>query len=1169
MLQPDDRWHVNLGGIWVLVALEAGVRASYSGPLRFRSQFISLRREVPSRANDKCAFDCYRAPDIGIELKRADWGIIVTEVNNDPNLAHGNKVRRLDRLIACLDATGGSSILVFSIVLAAVRIEMLRLGVFVSSPGDVGPERGVALAVAERLQFEFRGQVKLDTYLWERSMLRATDSFQTQILDIRQADLALFILWSRLGTPLPPDLFKRDDETPYASGTEYEFERAREGYHAAGHPEIVCYIKTAEVRLSVRDRELQSRQVEDLGTVHRFTDKWFRNADGSFKSAYFTFEKTAQFEDLVEAHLRDWIRKRLNAAETSLRPSQLWRGSPFRGLKTFDFEHALIYCGRTGIVAEVIEVLRRRAIEGRGFLMVTGMSGVGKSSLLRAGVLPLLTRPGVVENVECWRRSVFSTDAGNQRLLEGFVTALLEPEALPELAKVKGFAIETLRDAAALTLAIAEALDEVTKAARERSVEPNAQGEARLIILCDQFEAIFDETVSPEQRTVLVEALRTAVMTKRVWVIAALRADFFDRCAELPENFRDLFIERGGLMTLGGPRPADISQMIRRPAAMAGLTFERRGDSDEGLDDVLRDAAVGNPTVLPLLEFTLDELWRRSQGSGILRFSDYEELGGLRGALRLRAEEVYTGLSAPVQALLPRILAAIVHIDPTDERLILQSKVSLDQFSSSPECRVLINAFVAAHLFVADRTPEGSAIIGLAHEALLREWPPAVEWIENNRGTLRLRSGIAAAAALWKNGEKREGLLLSRALLRDSVKLLATNPEALAAYERDYIEISLRQDRRRLKRMISYGSLAAAIVAAVITLSVIGVSQINYALSVAYAAPTAWSQEQNIPLSPSALDNLNASITNISTFLASQLKDRQQHPELTAWALAQMWVALHELQPALTGHELREAVNVTKDAACHCWKETDDQLPHSMATAWVLFALGVYREPIAQDELVALLDRQAPAGWWSMYPARLTDGNASTAATAFIALSLHQQLKENLISPELIAKATAAMSKASEWLALRAIPGKARWTEYPPSATYEHNVEFLAVSGLVIHVLRAVNGSSQFDAAWLNNLPQTVPVVWQNEAAKAYVFRSDTQMTLDDVRHYQYPWMLRATIDAYPRGDMLEKARALVWLEKALERPITAKELRFETWTGAETLFALRHAQAVLHPQPK
>ena len=93
---------------------------------------------------------------------------------------------------------------------------MLRLRIFVSSPGDVGAERAVALAVAERLQLEFRGQVQLETYLWERSLLRATDTFQAQILDIQQADLALFILWARVGTPLPLDQFSRPDGTGYA-----------------------------------------------------------------------------------------------------------------------------------------------------------------------------------------------------------------------------------------------------------------------------------------------------------------------------------------------------------------------------------------------------------------------------------------------------------------------------------------------------------------------------------------------------------------------------------------------------------------------------------------------------------------------------------------------------------------------------------------------------------------------------------------------------------------------------------------------------------------------------------------------------------------------------------------------------------------------------------------
>ena len=170
---------------------------------------------------------------------------------------------------------------------------MLRLRVFVSSPGDVGAERGVALAVAERLQFEFRGQIQLETYLWERSLLRATDTFQAQILDIKEADLALFILWARLGTPLPLEQFSRPDGSQYGSGTEYEFELARAAYDDKKKPEILCYVKTAEVRLSMKDREQRAQQVADLDAVTQFADKWFRNPDGTFKSAVLQLREDA------------------------------------------------------------------------------------------------------------------------------------------------------------------------------------------------------------------------------------------------------------------------------------------------------------------------------------------------------------------------------------------------------------------------------------------------------------------------------------------------------------------------------------------------------------------------------------------------------------------------------------------------------------------------------------------------------------------------------------------------------------------------------------------------------------------------------------------------------------------------------------------------------------
>jgi Novel STAND NTPase 1 len=1046
---------------------------------------------------------------------------------------------------------------------------VLRLRVFVSSPGDVGAERGVALAVAERLQFEFRGQVQLETYLWERSLLRATDTFQAQIVDIREADLALFILWARMGTPLPPDQFSRDDGSQYTSGTEYEFERARDGNERTNSPEILCYLKTAEVSLSMKDRELRAQQVAELDAVSYFVDKWFRNADGTFKSAFYNFEKTAQFEELLEVHLRDWIRERLKAAEVVETASAQWKGSPFRGLEAFNFEHALIYCGRTGLVAELLEALRRRGAIGHGFLMVTGMSGVGKSSLVRAGLLPILTRPRVIEHVIAWRRAEFKPSVGARSLLGVLAAALLEPEALPVLAPDAIRVEELLRDPPALTMAITRALERVRL--EQDAINPvhDPRGKAYLVVVCDQFEEIFDESVSDADRVDFCEALRTMILTGQVWIITTLRADFYSRSSELPERFRDLFVERGGIFTVGGPRPPEIAQMIRRPALMAGLRFERRGDPEEGLDDVLRDAASGNPTVLPLLEFTLDELWRRSAGSGVLKFSDYDDLGGLHGALKIRADEEFACLPPAVQASLPRVLAALVHSDPTDERLILQNRASLAQFSNSPECKALIDAFVSAHLFVGDHDADGTPVIGLAHEALLREWPPALQWIEQSREMLRLRAGIAAAAALWRNAGQGDSHLMTGAPLRDAARLFGASADMLMPEERRFIEASLAEARRvRLSNIRRTAAIASAVLLAIL-IPVIGLHEIAYDFSFVRALPRVWNDERRAPISAEALANLQASIDTLGATMRAQGADMGKRPELNPWAVAQIWVALHGIDPDIAdgGPQLREFMSTTRDPICQCWRETEDKLPHTLSTAWVLYALADYGQAATRQEIEAVLSRQGKTGWWAMFPATPDEANASTSATAWTTLALHHQLSKNLIAPTQRAVVTAAIDKSIAWLTRRATPGQARWTEYPPGNIFEKTIDYLAASALVVHTLHTVAGSHAFDAKWLEQLPARVPAPLENELAKGYVFRSKTQFTLDDVRHYPFPWMMRATVESYENGTRSERARALLWLEQALQAPRRAEEFRNEFWTMAETLFALRYVQPLLDPK--
>ena len=114
------------------------------------------------------------------------------------------------------------------------------LKVFVSSPGDVVPERQVAGRVLEQLAHEYSAIAHIEKVLWEHEPLLATEGFQTQIVRPSETDIVLCILWSRLGTKLPPDT-TRPDGSRYASGTEFEFEDAYESFKTNGSPDLLVY----------------------------------------------------------------------------------------------------------------------------------------------------------------------------------------------------------------------------------------------------------------------------------------------------------------------------------------------------------------------------------------------------------------------------------------------------------------------------------------------------------------------------------------------------------------------------------------------------------------------------------------------------------------------------------------------------------------------------------------------------------------------------------------------------------------------------------------------------------------------------------------------------------------------------------------------------------------
>ncbi|HKY95191.1 MAG TPA: hypothetical protein VJL84_07785, partial [Kiloniellales bacterium] len=382
----------------------------------------------------------------------------------------------------------------------------LKLRIFLSSPGDVGDERRMALRVMERLQGEFAALVQLEPIVWEHEPVRATSTFQQQIPEQAKSDVLICVLWSRLGTRLPQD-FTREDGTVYDSGTAYELETALAAFKHHGHPDILVYRKTAPPLFDVsnrEERELRSRQWDQLSD---YLKRWFFNPDGSFKAGFSQFARLDEFEEQLERHLRRLLEERLKEENIQLggAPQALptWlKGSPFRGLAAFDVEHAEIFHGRTRAVAEAKDRLTRRAqahkledgtVEpGTAFLLVTGMSGSGKSSLSRAGLIPAITTPGAVEGIGLWRHAIFRPSEAGDPLL-AMVQRLYGRGALPELAQ-GDFTPESLAD---LLGRMPEQGLAPIRRALERAAERVQQQEglskppaARLLVLVDQLEEL-------------------------------------------------------------------------------------------------------------------------------------------------------------------------------------------------------------------------------------------------------------------------------------------------------------------------------------------------------------------------------------------------------------------------------------------------------------------------------------------------------------------------------------------------------------------------------------------------------------------------------------------------------------------------------------------------------
>ena len=365
--------------------------------------------------------------------------------------------------------------------------------IFVSSPSDVRPERLIAERLIQRLNLEFAYHFHVEPVLWEREPLVAGEHFQTSVTPPRQTDIVVVILWSRLGVPLPIEKFRGPISGGEVTGTEWEFEDALSSYRERGLPDLLFYRKTAPVMASLDNADAVQQQLRQKQLVDEFVRRWFVSSGATtFKAAFREFVDAAQFEEMLGTHLREFLERRLEKIESAGTGGAIrWHeGSPYRGLQTFELQHAPVFFGRMRERNELRELLARRADAQSAFVLVFGASGSGKSSLVRCGLLSDLNLPGMIGRVALCRHAVFRPSDTRDDLLVVMAAAILGPTALPELAEQRydvGRVAALLREAPQHAAAPIE-----TALARAASgAQLTEAAEARLLLIVDQLEELF------------------------------------------------------------------------------------------------------------------------------------------------------------------------------------------------------------------------------------------------------------------------------------------------------------------------------------------------------------------------------------------------------------------------------------------------------------------------------------------------------------------------------------------------------------------------------------------------------------------------------------------------------------------------------------------------------
>ncbi|MHB8747714.1 MAG: nSTAND1 domain-containing NTPase [Aggregatilineales bacterium] len=437
--------------------------------------------------------------------------------------------------------------------------------------------------------------------------------------------------------------------------------------------------------------------------------------------------------------------------------------NPYKGLRAFQEADAGDFFGRETLIEQLKSRLAESSPLAR-FLAVIGPSGSGKSSVVKAGLIPMLRKgaDGTLIGSDRW---FYLEMVPGAHPMDDLATALLSVAVNPQT----DLAVRLRTDERGLLESLGTLLP------------PNAE----LVLVIDQFEEVFTQVADEAERAQFLDSLRIAASdpASHLRLIITLRADFYDRPL-LYQEFGELIRQRTEVVL--PLSAAELERAIVGPAERVGLTVE------SGLIAAIVADLKAEPGALPLLQYALTEVYERRKGRA-LTLTAYRESGGALGALARRAEELYAQADEAMQAAARQMFLRLVTLGEGTEDTRRRARWAeiMALAGGTDALQRVLDIYGRYRLLTFDRDPSTrEPTIEVAHEALIREWARLRGWLDENREELRLERRLTASTEEWRNARRNPDFLASGARLHQFEELAHSGKLTLSADDLEYIRLS-------------------------------------------------------------------------------------------------------------------------------------------------------------------------------------------------------------------------------------------------------------------------------------------------------------------------------------------------------------------------------------------